>query len=147
MINMKNIAKILVLMVVVFTTYSCSEEYDDYNADTESIVGFADLLGIAQVPLGEETVDIEIEFLSSDIASTERSFQVIVVAEGTNIAAENYTFNSSVTLPANQQSGTFIFTAVDVSLTDDFGDVFLGFESNDLAISNSQINIKVRSLN
>ena len=145
--NMKNIARILVLMVVVFTTYSCNKEYNDYDTDRETILGFADLLGIAQVPLGEQTVDIEIGFLSSDIASTDRSFQVYVVSEGTNVDAENYTFNPSVVLPANQQSGSFIFTAVDVSLTSDFGDVFLGFESNEIALSTGQINIKVRTLN
>jgi hypothetical protein len=145
--NMNNIARILVLMVVVFTTYSCNKEYNDYDTNRESIVGFAELLGIAQVPLGEESVDIEIEFLTSDISSTERSFQVYVISEGTNIAAENYTFNPSVSIAPNQQSGSFTFTAIDVSLTSDFGDVFLGFESNENAISTGQINIKVRTLN
>ena len=134
-------------MVVVFTTYSCNKEYNDYDTDRETILGFAELLGIAQVPLGEQTVDIEIEFLSSDITSNDRTFQVYVVSEGTTVDAENYTFNPSVVLPANQQSGSFIFTAVDVSLTSDFGDVFLGFESNDTALSTGQINIKVRTLN
>ena len=135
-------------MVVVFTTYSCSnKEYNDYDTNGESVVGFSDLLGIAQVPLGEESVDIEIGFLSSDIVSTDRTFQLYVVSEGTTIDAENYTFNPTVVMPANEQSATFIFTAVDISLTNDFGDVFLGFESNDTTISNGQIDIKVRSLN
>jgi len=132
-------------MVVVFTTYSCSNaEYNDYDTERESIVGFAEALAIAIVPVEDNSIDIEIEFITSDVASTDRTYQVYVVSEGTNIDAENFSFNPSVVMPANQYYATFTFTAIDVSLPTSFGDVFLAFETNGDILTSREINLKVK---
>ena len=146
---MKNIYIILTVVLSSLLMTSCDTDHDYYNTDSEATINFAELLQIVVVPLGENSIDSEIQFITSDISDTDRTFQVSVVSEETTIDAENFSFNSSVVMPANNNSATFTFTAIDVSLPTSFGDVFLAFESDvigDVTLER-KINLKVKTDN
>ncbi|MBV1924873.1 MAG: DUF4843 domain-containing protein [Flavobacteriaceae bacterium] len=146
---MKNIYLILTVVLSSLLMTSCDVDHDNYDLDRGSLVNFVEALQIVIVPAGENSTDLEIQFISSDIVATDRTFQVSVVSEETTIDAENYSFNSSVVMPANNNSATFTFTAIDVSLPTSFGDVFLAFESDVIGevTLERKINLKVKTDN
>lgn len=122
--------KIYIIFTVVLSSLlitSCSTNHDDYDTDRESSVAFANLLELITVPFDANSIDFEIEFITSTVATTDREFQVTVNSETSIIDPENYSFNSMVVMPANKNRATFTFTAIDNSLSTSYEDIFLEF--------------------
>ncbi len=86
-----------------------------------------------------------IPYFVSDASSSDRSFNVIVIHEETEVAAENYSFDSVVVVPANERSGTLEFTAMDISLTSEFAPLVLAFEETSTVTSGSRANIFLKT--
>ena len=144
---MKNILHKTGVILLFMMVVACSKTYDDVPNDGKTIIGFTEDLYIISVPQGETSIDVEIEYLVSNTSPENRTFTVGVDADESTVSAENYTFNPSVSIPANQQITTFTFTAVDVSLTSSFEDLFLTFEDEEGIIVGKTTNLKIKTLN
>jgi len=113
---MKNIKFILFTAILALATVSC-DTYDEFSdldvADRELSVGFTKATQNVSV---NGTRDQSLQVFVSEFASVERTYNVVVVAEGSEVAPENYTFDSAVTIPANEKIGEFVISFTDVSL-------------------------------
>ncbi len=119
---MKKIKFLILILTLAVVAVSC-ESYDDYDTPRETIAGFISASkNINRIPEGgtkTETLDI---FVSS-ASSEERTFTIEVVPvpnpeENIPTDPENYTFDSTVTIPANERSGSISVTGIDVSISD-----------------------------
>jgi len=146
---MKNIKFLILTLTLALVAVSC-ESYDDYDTDREPIVTFAKKSqNINGVPEGG-TKDQELEVFVSDVANTDRSFDIVVVPitdTETNppSASENYTFDSSVIIPANERIGVITFTAIDVSISSDRTYVMLGIKEGEGYVSGGTITVALRN--
>tara|TARA_R100000306_G_scaffold4192_3_gene7040 strand:+ start:4902 stop:5324 length:423 start_codon:yes stop_codon:yes gene_type:complete len=114
---MGKIKILFTIITLALLVFSC-ETYDDYNVERPTIVGFT--LGNAniKVPNGSSR-DKTVEVYISEAASVDRSFTVSVVEDQTEVAPENYTFDPTIIILANERVATFTLTAIDVSLTEE----------------------------
>lgn len=115
---MKKVNILIVILTIALVAVSC-ETYDDYDTNRKTTVGFITASkNINNVPEGGTKTD-SVQLFISDISSAARTFTVITVAVDTlPTAAENYTFESTVTFPANTRQVNFGVTAVDNSIDD-----------------------------
>lgn len=114
---MKNISIILAVFALVFTSVSC-ESYDDYETERATIIGFTQTNVNIKVP-NNGTRDKTVDVFITESSNVDRTFNISVVADQTDVASENYSIASSVEILANERVGTFTITGVDVSLTDE----------------------------
>ena len=118
---MKKINILIVILTLAIVAVSC-ETYDDYNTDRKSVVGFSDpSKNINGVPEGGTKSSFANVFIS-DVSNVDRTFSVIVVPVKDPLtnpptATDNYTFDSTVVIPANTRRGIVNITAIDVSIT------------------------------
>lgn len=141
-------AYIFTLILALSTLTSCNTSYDDYEEDRGSTIGFT-LGATLELPVSSTNpiVDFPIPCFVTSASNIERTFEVIVVEEETEVAAENYSFNAMVTIPANERKGFLYFTAMNVSLTSDFQPLIIAFKSDDNTISGRRASIALRSNN
>ena len=142
---MRKVYIVITLLMVTVLLSSC-ETYTDYDSNRNAVIGFtlgADL----ELPLSDSNpvIVFNIPFFVSDASSSDRTFQVIVIEEETEVAEENYSFDSAVVVPANERSGTLEFTAMDISLTDEFAPLVLAFEETSTVTSGSRAYIFLKT--
>ncbi len=114
---MKKVNIFLVILAIAMVAVSC-ETYDDYNTDRKTTVGFVTLTKNLSVPEGGTKTD-SVKLFVSDLSASARTFTVITVPVDTlPTAPENYSFESTVTVPANQREVNFGVTAIDNSIDD-----------------------------
>lgn len=130
---MKNIKLIISVLLITFLAASC-ETYDDYSTARPVIVGFTKGNDNVKVSNGG-TRDRKVDIFISEAANVDRTFNVSVVADGSTAAAENYTFESTVVIPANERTFEFTFTGIDVSLSDEKTQVTLRVDPKDGVLS------------
>ncbi len=135
--NMKNISIVLAVFALVFTSVSC-ETYDDYDADRAPIIGFTQANVNIKVREGS-TRDKSVDVYISEAASVDRTFNVVVVADETEVAAENYSFTETVEILANERFGEVTITGIDVSLTEEKTPLTLQVQSGDGVISGAKV--------
>lgn len=143
---MKKIKIILSIVVLALATVSC-ETYDDYQVDRDVIIGFtAKTTNINRVPAGGEksaTLDVFI----TEAANVERTFNIVAIrdaADSTLSAVENYRFDPTVVIPANEREGSIEFTAIDVSLTTDPATVVLKVEGTGNILSGGTVKVAMK---
>ncbi|WP_310991117.1 hypothetical protein [Aequorivita marina] len=134
---MKNISIVLAVFALVFTSVSC-ETYDDYDADRAPIIGFTQANVNIKVREGS-TRDKSVDVYISEAASVDRTFNVVVVADETEVAAENYSFTETVEILANERFGEVTITGIDVSLTEEKTPLTLQVQSGDGVISGAKV--------
>lgn len=127
---MKKIYKIVTLVLVLIVVASCSTNYDDINADHTNVIGFT-LAATLELPLSENNPEINfpLPYFVSNSTSSDRTFNVVVVAEETELSPESYSFDATIVIPANERSGTIIFNAYNMNLTSEYQPLVLAFES------------------
>lgn len=104
-------------MILAIFASSC-ETYDDYDTPREEIIGFTLANSNVKVPNNGTRAKVVTVFIT-EASSVERTFTVSVVADQTELAAENYSFNPTLVIPANERSADFTVNGIDVSLTAD----------------------------
>ena len=143
---MKKIKIILSVVILALATVGC-ESYDDYNKDRDVIIGFTSKsTNINRVPAGGEK-SANIAVFITEAANVERTFNIVAVrntADTTLAALENYRFDPTVTIPANERNGSINFTAIDVSLTLDPSTVVLQVEATADVISGGKVTVAMR---
>lgn len=138
---MKKLSIIITIITLAFTAVSC-ETYDDYDTNRPVNIGFPTPTQNIKVPNGG-TKDKELEVFISEPANVDRSFNIEVVADKTEVAAENYSLPATVVIPANERRGYFIVTGIDVSLTDEKLPLVLKIAATPEVYSGGQVTISV----
>lgn len=144
---MKNIKFLTIILGLALFMVSC-DKYDDYSASESPVVGFTKDQNINNIPSGEEK-SAEITVFASTVSSSERTFNIIVVPiEDVEAfpptAAENYRFDSSVTIPANEREGVMMVTGINVSLTSDRTFFKLALEDDPNVVAGGQVIIGLK---
>ena len=143
---MKKIYKIVILIMTIAVVSSCSTNYDDINANHVNVIGFT-LGATLELPLSENNPEINfpLTYFVSNSSSSERTFQVVVVAEETELSPESYSFDSTVVIPANERSGELIFNAYNINLTSEYVPLVLAFESNSEIATGNKVTIALKT--
>lgn len=131
---MKKINIILAVLTLALFAGAC-ETYDDYNTDRKTVVRFHTVVP-REGTTENHRIEVEIggsdlrlvEVFASDETNAERTFNVILVDSLTNVASENFSFNPTITIPANERRALLTFNVTDVSLTEDYEDVAIAIE-------------------
>ena len=145
---MKNIKFITLILGLTLMTVSC-DDYEDFDASERPVVGFSrSTNNINSVPEGGEK-SIIIDVFSSTLSSEERSFPIttIPIADPDAFAPaapENYSYDATVTIPANERVGSITVTGVDVSLSTDRTYFVLAIESGNDVVSGGTTLIGLR---
>jgi len=142
---MKKAYILISLFIVTLFVASC-ESYEDYDTERGPVIGFT--LGVdLELSISESNpvIDFPIPYFVSESASSERTFQVVIVADETEVTPDNYSFDASVVVPANERAGTLLFSAMDVSLPDEYAPLTLEFESTSTVTSGSRVHIFLKN--
>ncbi|MBG44561.1 MAG: hypothetical protein CL530_11410 [Aequorivita sp.] len=116
---MKKVNILIVILTIAIVAVSC-ETYDDYNTDRKTVVGFTTATkNINNIPEGG-TKSTTVDLFVSDLSSAARTFTIKAIpADSLGAASENYTFDSTVTFPANERSASIEVIGIDNSITDE----------------------------
>ncbi|MGB5943702.1 MAG: hypothetical protein WBG71_12540 [Leeuwenhoekiella sp.] len=113
---MKNFLK-YVAAITAIVIIGCSDEealiFDGNSGQT--LVAFENTTSQLDVVINDEgslTVNVDV----TTISSMDRTFNIVVNMEETEVAAGAYTVPGSVTIPANSYNGSFTINAVDVDV-------------------------------
>jgi hypothetical protein len=140
---MKKVNILIVILAIALVAVSC-ETYDDFDANRMTTVGFVTLTKNLSVPEGGTKTD-SVKVYVSDVSSVARTFSVIAIAPDTlPTAPENYTFESTVTFPANTREVNFGVTAIDNTIDDTrrYFRIAIKGEANVVSGGRSQIGVK-----
>lgn len=149
---MKKINILIALFTIAIVAVSC-ETYDDYQEDRKSIVGFSDpTANINNVPTGSFK-DVDVEVFASDISNVDRIFNVVSVPAILDLSTippqveadpENYTFDSTVTIPANSREGVIKVYGTNVSIGDTDEYFTIAIEGTANVVSGGSSTIRLR---
>lgn len=110
----KLIIPFLLVMTLVFQ--SCEETQSPIYDGSQTLAYFPSASATLEV-LINETGEITVPVSASTLSTSDRTVNVTVNAGGTTATAGQYSFNGSVTIPANEYSGSFVVTGIDDGLT------------------------------
>ena len=128
---MKNITKLVTILAVLMFVTSCSTDYDDFNSVRNDTIGFT-ISATLELPLSQNNPEINfpLSYFVSTSSSEERTFNVVVVEDESDLPSESYSFDASVVVPANERSGVLVFSAYNINLTNEYRPLVLEFESS-----------------
>lgn len=143
---MKKIYKLVTLIFSILVVASCTTDFDDINADHTNVVGFT-LAVTLELPLSTNNPEINfpLPYFVSNTSSSERTFQVVVVEEETELSPESYSFEGTVVVPANERSGQLMFNAYNINLTSEFVPLVIAFESTSEIASGKKMYIALKT--
>jgi hypothetical protein len=143
---MKNITKLITLLAIIMFVTSCSTNYDDFNSVRNDTIGFT-ISATLELPLSQNTPEINfpLSYFVSTSSSEERTFNVVVVEEDSDLPPESYSFDASVVVPANERSGVLVFSAYNINLTNEYRPLVLEFESSAAVTSGNRMNIALKT--
>lgn len=150
---MKKINILFTFVVLALVMVSC-ETYDDYNADRKTVVGFSvPSKNINNIPVGGEK-STTLDLVTSDMADFDREFKITTIPAILEEAIppfvetnpENYTYDATVTIPANTRTGSINVTGFGISIEDERGEFFtLAVEGGGNVVSGGRSTVKVKS--
>ncbi|MGY8885936.1 MAG: hypothetical protein ACKVGT_03885 [Flavobacteriales bacterium] len=143
---MKKTHIILTIFLTALLVTSC-ETYDDY-AERPVVAGF-NLGNVLELPLSNNlpVINFNIPYFISEASPSDRTFQIIVVADQTSAPSSSYSFDSTIMIPANERSGSLAFTALNIDLTTEFQPLVLAFESTDGIVGGDVARIALKTNN
>lgn len=112
---MKNIKYLFLFVATVFLLNSCEEgvpSTDDLNYVTFEATGMD--LGV----IIDGSSDYEIMVYTTQTTGSDRTFNLMVNADGTTADAASYSVPATVVVPANTNVGTFMLGLTDVNIGD-----------------------------
>lgn len=127
---MKKTYIILTLLLTTLFVTSC-ETYDDFEAERDTIVGFTFGAFATGMNPGQTIVFPIAKYYITDVSPVDRTFQLVADESLTGITSDNYSFDSTVVIPANEQEGTLTVTLMNNSLSTEPKDLVIVFSSND----------------
>ncbi|MCW8981830.1 MULTISPECIES: hypothetical protein [Altibacter] len=141
---MKNITKIIILLLVTGLTVSCETDYNDYETNRDPVVGLVGGTGgpNINVPVGG-SAEKEVRAFSSVASSQGITFSVSI-ASSSEVGAASVSFPATITIPANEREVMFVVTVNDVNLTTEIQDLDLVVTSTDEIVSGTPISFNVK---
>lgn len=152
---MKKINIIITFVALALFAVSC-ETYDDFNAERKTVVGFTSPVdnNVNNIEIGgERERTFNNVLFVSDIADVDREFKVMVIPTILEVAdppyvstnPENFSFDATVTIPANTQLGSITVTGFGKSIVDERGEYFsLAIEGGGNVVSGGRFTVRVR---
>lgn len=143
---MKKFKLIFAILTVTFLVTGC-ESYDDFQSSGKLIAGFTTKeKNINSIPAGgskSTTVDL----FMTDVFDVDKTFNIVAIPALKTPATspDNYTFDATVTFPANTRKATITVTGIDSSITNKEGEYFaLAVEGDANVVSGGFASIRVR---
>jgi len=143
---MKKINIIVTFFIASLMVLSCSTDFNNVNSDHTDVIGFSS--PDKRIPVSENSpeITVSINFFVSNMSSSERTFNLTVVEEETELLEATYSFDAFVVVPANERSGSLMFTALnDSSLTNDFQPMVIAFEGTSEISSGNSITVEIKT--
>ncbi|MFQ3181299.1 MAG: hypothetical protein ACI9Z4_000892 [Polaribacter sp.] len=112
---MKKIKLIAYLFIAISTLNSCTEEVEPM--DTNFVTFESNSYDFGVDIDGENTNNIKV--YASSVTTTERTFDLAIIAETTTVDPEAYTMPTSVIIPANSNEGEISITVSDLNISPD----------------------------
>ncbi|RMA57917.1 hypothetical protein [Ulvibacter antarcticus] len=112
---MKKINIVFAIIMIALVSVSC-ETYDDAPSEFEPILGFTTATGAMTFNPGQTEKTTSATLYITDASSVDRTFTISVVESGTNVPAENYSFDSEIVILAGENEATFTITGFNLSL-------------------------------
>ena len=141
---MKKTYIILTLFIAALFATSCETNYDEFDTDRGDTIGFT--FGTLELGMNAgQSFDLPVTYFVTSASSEERTFQVVVNAEESDMTSDNYSFDSAVIIPANERSGTLFITVTNNSLPDEFVTAVFEFESSDSVTSGKKAIIRLKN--
>lgn len=110
---MKNIYKLLFILSITFSFTSCEEDLIIYNpASGQELFGFNSSSYALPIEI-DATGSVEVTVDVSNVADSDRVYNISVVNDETTVDPVVYTLPATVTVPAGSNIGTFTIDGVD----------------------------------
>lgn len=149
---MKKINILITIIAIALTVGSC-ETYDDYDQDRKTVAGFVqNSRNINNVPTGSYK-DITVDIFVSDVSNSDRQFNIVAIPAILDPSAvppqvetnpDNYTFDSTVTIPANTREGSITISGTNSSISNDEEYFSLAVEGTENVVSGQTITVRLR---
>lgn len=137
-----NIFSLIMMSVVVFFA-SCESDIVQYDPNGgQTLINFGFTSGNLQVVVDDEgslTVPINV----STVSDVDRTFDVQVVTEDTELPAAAYSVPGTVTIPANSYSGEIEIDVIDIDVEIEPKDLVLSFSTSEDVVSDDNLVISV----
>lgn len=145
---MKNLKSITIILALALSFVSC-EKYDDFGPSELPVVGFTKDRNINSIRAGEPKSIDDVEVFSSSVSTSDRTFNITVVPivdteEFPPTDRENFSFDTSVTIPANERSGFITVTGINTTLTTDRTYFRLAIESDPSVVAGALLTIGLK---
>lgn len=142
---MKKVNILIVILTIALVAVSC-ETYDDYNQERKSVAGFTNATkNINNVPEGG-TKSVTVDLFVSDVSSSDRTYTIISVpADTLQAATQDYTFDATVTFPANSREASIEVTAIDNTITEERTYFKLAVEGSADVVSGGMVEVAIRN--
>ncbi len=152
--KMKNF-RIIYLIGLITILFSACETYDEYAVERDTVAGFSKKSNnINNVPTGTGNVkSIEVALFVSDVSNVDRQFNIVKVPTILDLTTippqvetnpENYSFDSTVTIPANSRTGVITVSGTNISMVNKKEYFSLGVEGSENVISGSLTTIRLK---
>jgi len=143
---MKKIYKIVTLILAIAVVTSCSTNYDDINASHVNVIGFTLTVSL-ELPLSENNPEINfpLPYIVSNSSSSDRTFQVSIVTEETELSPDSYSFDATVVVPAGERRGELMFNAYNINLTNEFTPLVIAFDSTSDIVAGNKMYIALKT--
>lgn len=141
---MKKTYLILTLFLAALFVTSCETDYDEFDSDRGDTIGFT--FGLLEIGMNAgQSFDLPVTYFVTSASSEDRTFNVIVNAEETDMTADNYSFDANVVVPANERLGTLFITVTNNSLPDEYVTAVFEFESVEGVTSGKKAIIRLKN--
>ena len=141
---MKKIFLVLTLIVSAAFVTSCEVDNNDFESERGSTIGFTIPDQDVSINPGQ-TINFPVAYFVTSVSTEDRTFALEVVAEETEITADNYSFESEVVIPAGERRGSTFFALTNNSLPEEFGTLVIQFASTANTTSGKRATFNLKS--
>lgn len=143
---MKKIHIIFAIFLATLFVTSCSTSYNDIDSDHKAVIGFTTPdLEISVSESNPEKIR-PLPYFVSDVSSSDRTFQIKIIEEETELSEESYLFESTIVILANERSGQITITARNnATLTNEYAPLVLAIEETSGVASGNRALIKIKT--
>ncbi|WP_347374205.1 hypothetical protein [Aequorivita sp. Q41] len=147
---MKKFRILYLLGLLVVLATACESDNNEFDADRTTIVGFTDKSkNINSIPEGGSK-STTVKVFVNDVSTEDRTFNVIEVPIEDPVTnpptdAGNYSFPSSLVIPANSRVGEIEVTGIDVTITDERSYFSIAIEGSATVVSGTKSVIGLRN--
>jgi hypothetical protein len=142
---MKHISRLLMFLLITVSFASC-DDYEDFEEDRETVVGFSRVVGSPNVNLAPgASRDKEAVVFVADVSNSERSFGIEIDTALSEITTDNFTFDAQAVIPANEREVRILVTITNNSLPEEQGLIVLKVVDSPNHVSGGRATLRASS--